>query len=91
MFFVKIDFFYINMKIITGIFLMLITFLFGIIDCVAKNNLPAPNPNGKTNNGFPPPPPGLPIDEGVCLLFIVGLLYGIYFIYKYQLKNKNSL
>ena len=27
---------------------------------------------------MPPPPPGLPIDNGLIILFIAGLIYGVY-------------
>ena len=66
-------------------FFILFAFMFGNVASFAKNNLPAPNPNGK-NNG-PPPPPGLPIEEWVWVLFMVGVAYGIYLIYKITSKN----
>lgn len=31
---------------------------------------------------MPPPPPGLPIDNGLLILFVTGLIYGIYKIRK---------
>lgn len=31
---------------------------------------------------MPPPPPGLPIDNGIILLFVVGLVYGVYKTHK---------
>jgi hypothetical protein len=43
-----------------------------------------PPPNGKK----PPPPPGLPIDENLFIVLILAVLFGIYIIYKYQLKTK---
>jgi hypothetical protein len=41
----------------------------------------------------PPPqpdivPPGLPIDGGVALLFLVAILYGIYSLRKFNLQSK---
>lgn len=31
---------------------------------------------------MPPPPPGLPIDESVIILFVLGLIFGAYFKFK---------
>lgn len=40
----------------------------------------------------PPPPPGLPIDNNLTVLLIVGLSYGVYLIIKrngvYKQRNK---
>ena len=33
---------------------------------------------------IPAPPPGLPVDNGIILLFIVGLVYGIYKAHKHS-------
>ena len=35
----------------------------------------------------PPPPPGLPIDSGIIVLFVVGLVYGIYIAHKLSKKR----
>jgi len=43
---------------------------------------------------IPPPPlqPGLPIDGGLLILFLVGVLFGVYIIYQSQKKRlKNTL
>jgi len=32
----------------------------------------------------PPPQPGLPIDGGLLILLLVGVLFGVYIIYKSQ-------
>lgn len=42
-----------------------------------KGDVPVPGTNGGT------PPPGLPIDGGLSLLFISGIAYGVY-----ELKKK---
>jgi len=76
------------MKAIANRFFIIIAFLFGIVNCIAKNSPPPPSPNGKTEG---PPPPGLPIDEGIYLVFILAFLYGIYIIYNYQLKKRGRL
>lgn len=36
-----------------------------------------------------PPPPGLPIDDGLLFLGIAAITYGIYTIYKYTKKRKS--
>lgn len=76
------------MKTIVNKFFIVITFIFGIIDCMAKNNPPAPNPNGRTNG--PITPPGLSINDDLYLVFVLGLIYGIYLIYKCQ-KQKTPI
>ncbi|SHL81880.1 hypothetical protein [Flavobacterium chilense] len=39
----------------------------------------------------PPPPPGGAIDQNLILLLICALLFGMYTIYKYNLKRKASM
>ena len=72
------------MKTIVNAFFIVIAFLLGIVDTVAKNNPPVPNPNGKTNN------PGFPINEHLSFLLIVAVVYGIYIIYNQTIKTKNQ-
>ncbi len=74
------------MKTIVNAFFIVIAFLLGSVETVAKNNPPVPNPNGRTNNG----PPGLPIDEHLSFLLIVAAVYGIYVIYNQAIKTKNQ-
>ena len=42
---------------------------------------PAPAPQGA------PPPPGTPVDEGILLLLVISLVFGIYKIYKSNIKK----
>ena len=50
----------------------------------------------KGGDSGPPPPsqnrtPGLPIDNNILILIIIGLLYGVYVTYKnHQAKNTHS-
>ena len=75
------------MKTIVNAFFIVIAFLLGIVDAVAKNNPPVPNPNGKTNNGIP----GLPIDEHLFYLLIIAVFFGIYIIYTCKLNTKSPV
>lgn len=47
-----------------------ILFFFIGFTCRAQDGIPPPP--------MPPPPPGLPIDDGLIILFIAGLVCGIY-------------
>ena len=62
------------------IFVML--YLFGIITTFSQTP-PEPDPQGP-----PPPPPGEPIDEHIFILILLGILLGIYIIYRHKLKTK---
>lgn len=73
------------MKIISNKFFILISFLFGFMDCIAKGGGP-PTPFGKR-----PPPPGLPIDKELFVLLIIAVLFGIYIIHTRQLYKKTSI
>ena len=78
------------MKTIVNAFFIVIAFLLGIVDTVAKNNPPVPNPNGRvTNDGGPPTPP-VPIDENLSFLFVIALLLGIYIVYNHKFKTQNQ-
>ena len=66
-------------KILTTIFLMFL----GIVGYAQDN--------GGGGEGPPPPqggpgPPGLPIDNGLIVLFVIALIYGIYILVKYTKK-----
>ena len=74
------------MKTIVNAFFIVIAFLLVIVDAVAKNNPPVPNPNGRTNVGQPLP--GLPINEHLSFLLIVAVVYGIYIIHNQSFKTK---
>jgi len=37
-----------------------------------------------------PGPPGLPIDDGLIVLFVAALIYGIYIIVKYSKKHTQA-
>ncbi|WP_291098680.1 MULTISPECIES: hypothetical protein [unclassified Flavobacterium] len=73
------------MKTIVNIFFTIIICLFGVINVFAEPSPPSPGARK------PPPPPGLPIDDGLYILFILGLLYGIYIIYGRHLNNKTPI
>lgn len=76
------------MKIIKSKFFFVIICLFEAMHTFAAPNPPHP-PNPNKSNG--PPPPGLPIDMDVYLVFILAILYGIYIIYSHQLKTKTPI
>lgn len=38
----------------------------------------------------PPPPPGLPLENEMILL-VLGLIYGMYIMYKVELKSKTKI
>ena len=73
------------MKIITNKLFIITICLFGIFNTFAAPH--PPPPNGKK----PPPPPGLPIDDNLFILLIIAVLFGIYIIYKHQLKAKTPI
>jgi hypothetical protein len=76
------------MKTIVNAFFIVIAFLLGIVDTVAKNNPPVPNPNGRTNDEITPPP--LPIDDSLLVLLIIAILFGIYIIYNKTIEIKKT-
>ena len=78
-----------RMKTSLNAFFIVIAFLLVIVDTVAKNNPPVPNPNGRTNNGIPTGQ-GLPIDENLPVLFVIALLLGIYIVYNHKFKTQNQ-
>ena len=78
------------MKTIVNAFFIVIAFLLGIVDTVAKNNPPAPNSNGKINDIPDPGGPGLPIDEHLFYLLILAIVFGMYTIYSQSVKAKKQ-
>ncbi len=74
------------MKTIKNKFFFIIICLFGVLESFS-----APSPPMPTGKKLPPPPPGLPIDEDLYLVLVLGLIYGIYFIYNYQIKQKTPI
>jgi hypothetical protein len=62
-------------------------FVLGMINAFAANPAP-PSPVGRRR---PPPPPGLPIDENILTMMLVALLFGIYIIYNFKIKQKTPM
>lgn len=67
--------------IVRRFFVLLITLL-GVMNAIAAPSPPAPTYKR------PPPPPGLPINENLFVLLIIAILFGMYMIYRHQLKTK---
>ena len=68
------------MKIVPTRFLILLAILLPLADCFAAPNDPPPP--------TPPPPPGQPIDGGIIFLLTIAIFYGLYIVYKNNLKHK---
>ena len=81
------------MKDLLNKYYFLAFFLFGMLRAFADEvSPPPPDDPVVTADGLPPPPPpGLPIDENIYILFSVALLFGIYIIYKNNLKTKSPI
>jgi len=80
------------MKIAVNILFSLIVFLFSIVNVIAKTT--PPSPTGKSAATMAPPPPpelAVPVDQGLALLFVIALLYGVYIIYNHHLKTKTPI
>lgn len=76
------------MKTIKSRVFFILVCLFEVMQTFAAPNPPQPNPNKTTDD---PPPPGLPIDTGIYVFFILALLYGIYIIYIHNQKTKTPI
>lgn len=66
-----------NKKYLNALLFILVSFI-----CTAaqsQHEPPPPQPMGS-------PPPGLPIDNGLVILFVVALVFGIYKILKFSKK-----
>ena len=61
-----------------NIFALILVFLTGFVALAQVDNLPQP----QTLSGGAPGPPGMPIDGGIIVLFVLALTYGIYKSYK---------
>jgi hypothetical protein len=74
------------MKIVSDKFFAFVIFLFGITSVLA---LPVEDPPVP----FVDPPPGepLPIDDGVYILLVVAVLFGLYIIYSNKRKTETSV
>jgi hypothetical protein len=70
------------MKTIANKLFFVTTYLFGVTKAFAAPKPPTPGYK------LPPGPPGLPIDENISVLLIFAIVFGIYIIYRYQLKTK---
>lgn len=68
------------MKTIANKLVLVMFYLLGIITTFAQT---PPQPDGPD-----PPPPGEPIDEHIFILILLGILLGIYIIYRHKLKTK---
>jgi hypothetical protein len=67
-------------------FFLLVICLLGAMNIFANPNPPQPPKGDQPTGGTPPP--GLPIDTEIYLLFILAILYGIYILYNHSLKVK---
>ncbi len=71
------------MKIVPNrIIIILVLLLWSFASHAAPAEPPQPS--------FPPPPPGLPLDGGVLLLMVVSLAFGLYKIYKLNIKKASQ-
>ena len=73
------------MKVIAKKYFIMMIYLLGISNAFAANHPPPPTFKK------PPPPPGLPIDENILILVMFAVLFGIYNIYKYNIKTKTPI
>ncbi|HXJ98483.1 MAG TPA: hypothetical protein VNJ50_06520 [Gelidibacter sp.] len=67
-----------NKKILASILLTAIS----SVSMVAQEQPPQPNPSGG------PLPPGAPIDDGLIILFVTAIVYGVYISLKLSKKTK---
>jgi hypothetical protein len=76
------------MKIVSDKFFAFIFFLFGIASVLAGPK--SPPPPSRTGRGTPPPGE-TPIDDGVYVLLVVAILFGLYIIYSNKRKTETSV
>lgn len=81
-FFKSIDLLFLaHMKIIPKKIFLVVVFILTVSSVFAAD---PPDPT-------PPPPPGLPIDGGLLILLVAGVLLGSYTIYKNTRYKKTSV
>ncbi|MEZ7499130.1 hypothetical protein QO200_10290 [Flavobacterium sp. Arc3] len=80
------------MKDLQNKYYFFVFFLFGMLRAFADGvSPPPPDDPVVTADGLPPPPPGFAIDENIFMLLSIAILFGIYIIYKNNLKTKSSI
>ncbi len=86
------------MKIVSQRFLFFVFSTLCSVVVFAQETLPEPcgdpplQPCALPQDGpGPPPPVGLPIDQGLFVLLLIALLFGIYVIYSFRKKLKASV
>lgn len=79
------------MKRLPGKFLILSIFLVGMMDVYAGNGSGAGPPAPTEKVAFDTPPPGLPIDENIFILFSIAMLFGVYIVYRGNFKTKKPI
>lgn len=74
------------MKIVSRIFFTFLVFLLGVSSALAINGPPAP----RQQRSGTPPPDG-PIDDGIYILLVVAVLFGLYVVYSKNKKTETSV
>jgi hypothetical protein len=77
------------MKIVSDKFFAFIFFLFGIASVLADPV--GPPPPMQSPDGWVPPGDEAPIDDGVYVLLVVAILFGLYIIYSNKRKTETSV
>jgi hypothetical protein len=79
------------MKIVSDKFFTFIVFLFGFASVFAGAKQEPPVPYSMSE-GMPEGPPGdAPINDGIYILLIVAILFGLYIIYSNKRKTETSV
>jgi len=86
----SIDLFYLGdmNRRLNKFYFLIIVLLGTMYSYAAKGGSPGP-PAPTAKKKTPPPPPELFIDENIFILFIIALLFGIFIIYRYNVKTKS--
>jgi hypothetical protein len=77
------------MKIVSDKFFAFIIFLFGITSVLAGAKQTPPEP--MQAQGIDPPPGDAPINDGIYVLLVVAILFGLYIIYSDKTKTETSV